>query len=98
MQGLKNRRILASGEIDLRVRNEAKVAALQIGDFELTLPSRLVILLKNCYYFPAMSVNIISVPCLDLDRFVFIIKNNVIFIHREGIFYGKALLSNGLIF
>ena len=43
-----------------------------------------------------MSRNIISVSCLDMDGFVFIIKNNVISIHREDIFCGNALLSNGL--
>ena len=31
-----------------------------------------------------------------MDGFVFIIKNNVISIHREDMFYGNALLSNGL--
>ena len=31
-----------------------------------------------------------------MDGFVFIIKNKVISIHREDIFYGNALLSNGL--
>ena len=43
-----------------------------------------------------MSRNIISVSCLYMDRFFFIIKNNVISIHREGMFYGNVLLSNGL--
>ena len=61
------------GEVDLRVGNRARVAALEIGDFELTLPSGLIILLKNCYYTPAMSRNIISVSCLDMDGFVLLL-------------------------
>ena len=88
--------IEGSSEVNLRVGNEARVAALEIGDFDLTLPSRLVILLKNYYYVLAMSRNIISVLCLDLDGFTFIIKNNVISIHHEDIFYGNALLTNGI--
>ena len=96
MQGLRNRKILARGEVNLRVGNGARVSALEIGNFELTLPSGLVILLKNCYYVPAMSRNIISVSRLELDGFVFIIKNNVISIHRKDMFYGNALLSNDL--
>ena len=96
MQGLINKRTLAKGEVDLRVGNEARVAALEIGNFDLTLPSGLVILLKNCYYVPAMSRNIISVSCSDMDGFIFIIKDNVIPIHREDMFCGNALLSNGL--
>ena len=43
-----------------------------------------------------MSRNVIWVSCLDLDEFVFIIKNNVISIHRKDIFYGNVLLNNGL--
>ena len=96
VQGLRNRRTLARGEVDLRVGNGAKVAALEIGDHHLTLPSGLVFHLNNCYYVPPMSRNIISVSCLDLDGFTFIIKNNVIKIHQEDILYANALLSNGL--
>ena len=62
----------------------------------MSLPSGLVILLKNCYFVPAMSRNLISVSCLDMDGFSFIIQNNVISIHCEGIFYVNGLLSNGL--
>ena len=52
--------------------------------------------MKNCYYVPTMSSNTISVSCLDMDGFTFIIKNNSITFHREDIFYGNVLLSNGL--
>ena len=96
IRGLRNRKILVKGEADLRVGNKARVTALEIEDFDLTLPSGLVIILKNCYYVPTMSRNIISVSCLDMDRFVFIIKNNVTSIHREDMFYGNALPTNGL--
>ena len=78
MQGLRNRRTLTEGEVDLRVGNGARVAALEIGNYSLSLPSGLVILLKNCYFVLAMSRNIISVSCLDMDGFSFIIQNNMI--------------------
>ena len=39
VQGLKNSRDLAKGEVDLRVGYGAKVAALAVGTFVLTLPS-----------------------------------------------------------
>ena len=96
VQGLRNRRVLMKGEVDLRVGNGAKVAALEQGDYELTLPSGLVILLRNCYYVPAMSRNIISISCLDLDGYSFVIENNKITIHRNDIYYGNAILDNGL--
>ncbi|KAH7665793.1 RNA-directed DNA polymerase protein [Dioscorea alata] len=43
VQGLRNRRVLKKGEVDLRVGNAARVAAMEIGDYSLTLPSGLVI-------------------------------------------------------
>ena len=76
MQGLKNSRSLAKGEVDQRVGNGARVATLAVGTYYLSLPSRLVLELDNCYYVPAMSRNIISISCLDMVGFSFIIKNN----------------------
>ena len=84
------------GEVDLWIGNGAKVATLEQGDYELILPSGLVILLRNCYYVPAMSRNIISISCLDLDSYSFFIENNKITIHRNDIYYGNAILDNGL--
>ena len=96
MQGLRNRRLLGKNEVDLRVGNGARVAAMEIGDYHLTLPSGLCIVLNNCYYVPAMSRNIISVSCLDNDEFDFVIKNGNAHIRRQGISYGNAMLQNGL--
>ena len=55
---------MAKGEVDLRVGNGAKVVALAVGTYELTLPSGLIIQLENCYYVPAISRNIIFVSCV----------------------------------
>ena len=96
VQGLKNSRSLAKGEVDLRVGNGAGVAALGVGTYYLLLPSGLVLELDNCYYVPAMSRNIISISCLDMVGFSFIIKNNTCSIYYGDIFYGDAHLSNGL--
>ena len=76
--------------------NGARVAVLAVGVYDLTLPSGLVFQLKNCYYVPTVSRNIISLSCLDMDGFHFIIKNNIISIYIADIFYGNAHLSNGL--
>ena len=96
VQGLLSSRSLAKGEVDLRVGNGARVTALAVGVYDLTLPSRLVFQLKNCYYVSAVSINIISVSCLDVDGFYFIIKNNIFSIYNTEIFYGNSHLSNGL--
>ena len=66
MQGLKNSRSLAKGEMDLRVGNGARVVVLTVGTYYLSLPSGLVLELDNCYYVPAMSRNIISISCLNM--------------------------------
>ena len=86
VQGLQRSRSLAKGEVDLRVGNGARVAALAVGVYDLTLPSGPVFQLKNCYYVPAVSRNIISVSFLDVDGFHFIIKNNIFSIYNADIF------------
>jgi hypothetical protein len=47
VQELKESRELAKGEVDLRVGNGARVAALAVGTYNLALPSGLIIQLKN---------------------------------------------------
>ena len=43
VQDVKRSRILAKGEVDLRVGNGARVAALAVGTYDITLPSGLVL-------------------------------------------------------
>ena len=76
--------------------NGARVAALAVGVYDLTLPNGLIFKLKNCYYVRTVSRNIISISCLDVDGFHFIIKNNIFSIYNADIFYRNAHLSNGL--
>ncbi|PKI48303.1 hypothetical protein CRG98_031305, partial [Punica granatum] len=75
VQDLRNSRSLAKGEVDLRVGNGARVAALTVGTYHLSLPTGLVLDLDDCYYVPAISRNIISISCLDKKGFCFTIKN-----------------------
>ena len=69
VQELQRSRTLAKGEVDLRVGNGARVAALAVGTYYLSLPSGLVLELENCFYVPAICRNIISVSCLDKKGF-----------------------------
>ena len=82
--------------MDLRVGNGARVVTLAVGTYELTLPSGLVLNLKNCYYVPTMCRNIIYVSCLDKKGFEFIIRNNKCNIYHNNIFYGYAPRTSGL--
>ena len=63
--------------MDLRIGNRARVAAVEIGDYLLTLPSGLVLELNDSYYVPAMCRNIISISCLDTSGFDFTISNSI---------------------
>ncbi|KAG8651798.1 hypothetical protein MANES_06G022851v8 [Manihot esculenta] len=62
VKGLKMSRKLKKGDVDLLVGNEARVAALAVGIYELVLPNELF-------------RNIISVYVLDDEGFSFLIKN-----------------------
>ncbi|KAK8597134.1 hypothetical protein V6N12_065610 [Hibiscus sabdariffa] len=96
VQGLHMRRNLAKGDMDLRVENGARVAALAVGTYVLSLPSGLVLNLENCYFVPSLTKNIISVSCLDKIGFEIIIKNNCCSFYLNNLFYGSAQLINGL--
>ncbi|KAK8669752.1 hypothetical protein V6N13_107176 [Hibiscus sabdariffa] len=52
VQGLHMGRNLAKGDVDLRVGNGARVAALAVGTYVLSLPSGLVLNLENYYFVP----------------------------------------------
>ena len=54
----------------LRIENGARVAAVAVGTYPLRLPSNLDLVLKDCYYVPAASRNLISVSCLALEGYV----------------------------
>ena len=95
MQGLKNIRMLEDGDVDLRVGNRARVAALAIGTYEVTLPSGLLLVLNNCFYVPVLSRNIISISCLDNEGFNFLIFDKFS-IYKNDMLYYTALSFNGL--
>ncbi|KAK8554175.1 hypothetical protein V6N12_031146 [Hibiscus sabdariffa] len=96
VQGLHTRRNLAKGDVDLRVGNGERVAALAVGTYVLSLPSGLILNLENCYFVPSLTKNIISVSCLDKIGFEIIIKNNSCSFFYDNLFYGSAQLINGL--
>ena len=96
MQALKHRRMLGKGEVQLRVGNGANVAAVAVGCVELHLPSGLVMELKNVYFVPSISRNIISISCMDMDGFCFTIKDGCCSFNRDGLYYGCSYIRNGL--
>ena len=96
MQGLVRHRSVARGEVDIRVGNKARVAALAVGTMQLQLPSGFVLELDNCYYVPVLSRNIISASCLMKQGYVSNIKNNGCSLYLNDMFHGFAPVQAGL--
>ena len=61
--GTINSRKLRNKEVQLRVGNGARVAAVTTGRIELYLPSGLIMELENVYFVPSIFRNIISISC-----------------------------------
>jgi len=96
LQGLRNIKPLVKGDVDLRVGNGAKVAAVSVGTYVIQLPSGFELFLNNCYYVPSLSKNIISVSVLARDGFSFAIKDNSCIFSLNDMIYGKAVSINGI--
>jgi hypothetical protein len=83
--------------LDVHVDTGAKVAAIAVGTFHLSLPSGLVLKLNNCYCISALCKNIMSSSCLEeIDGYEIIIKKKCCSIYYNDIFYAYCPLVNGL--
>ena len=96
LQGLKRSRSLARGEVDIRVGNGSRVAAVAVGTMPLSLPSGLVLELNNCYCIPALCKNVISASCLQAEGYGFRSVDNGCLVYYKDIFYVHAPMMNGL--
>jgi hypothetical protein len=97
LQGLSLTIRFAKGELDVRVSNGAKIAAIAAGTYHLPLHSGLVLGLNNCYCIPTLCKNIICSSCLEeVDGYDIIIKKRHCSIYYNGIFYAHCPLMNGL--
>src|SRR3954471_13449603 len=74
----------------------SSVDVITIGTLPLHLSSGLVINLNNSYLVPALSMNIVSRSCLMRSGYSFKSENNGCSIYMNDIFYGHALVMNGL--
>ena len=96
LQGLVRTRSVARGEVDIRVGNTARVAALEVGTMQLHLPSGFLMELNNCYYVPVLSRNIISASCLMRQGYESSIKNNGCSLYLNDMFHAFAPVQDGL--
>jgi hypothetical protein len=97
LQGLRLSRRFTKDELDVRIGNGAKVVAIAIDTYHLSLPLGLVLELNNCYCIPVLCKNIISSSCLEeVDGYEIIIKNKCCSLYYNDIFYAHYPLMNGL--
>ena len=71
-------RSVERGEVDFRVGNNARVAAMAVGTMQLHLPLGFVLELSICYFVPSLSRNILSPSCLMKDGYSLRVKTMVV--------------------
>jgi hypothetical protein len=82
--------------VDLHVGNGAKVVALVVETYNLTLLSRMLLNLDNCYFVSVLTRSIVSISYLDLNGFKFIIEKKCCSFYNNNIHYGSGNYINSL--
>ncbi|GJW35949.1 hypothetical protein Tco_0058869 [Tanacetum coccineum] len=95
-QGLRASRKLKPGALSLYVGNGQREAVEAIGNFDLSLPSGLVIVLNNCHYAPSITRGVISVSRLYEDGFINRFVNNTIQVSKNNMVYFSAIPRDGI--
>ncbi|GJY74199.1 retrotransposon protein, putative, ty1-copia subclass [Tanacetum coccineum] len=95
-KGLRGSRKLKPGALSLYVGNGQRATVEVIRSFHLCLPTRLVIVLKNCHYAPSITRGIISVSRLYDDGYVNRFVDNKIQVSRNNIVYFSAIPRDGI--
>jgi hypothetical protein len=69
LQGFVSRRTRLRGERSIRVTNGVETEVEAIEELPLELNNGFILHLHNVLYVPSLSRNLISLSCLDDDRF-----------------------------
>ena len=80
----------------LCIENRARVVAVAVKIYPLRLPSGLNLVLKDYYYVPTASRNLISVSCLALEGYVISFLKDHCNILYERNKIASGFLINGL--
>ncbi|GJY52570.1 zinc finger, CCHC-type containing protein [Tanacetum coccineum] len=94
--GLRESRKLKPRALSLYVGNGQREAVESIGNFDLSLPSELVIVLNNCHYAPSITRGVISVSRLYENSFINRFVNNAIQVSRNNMVYFSAIPRDGI--
>ena len=96
MQGLQKIRKLSRNEVMMRVNNGDGIAAQAVRVMSLSLPSRFILELNNCYFIPKLCKNIIFGSSLISDGYSYKSEDNCCSIYYKDMFYGFAPIVGGL--
>jgi transposase InsO family protein len=96
LQGLRNRRKLKPGALQLFVGNGLPAAVEAIGEFHLVLPSGLSIVLDNCHFAPSITRGVISVSLLKNQGYVNVFNDISISVSKNNVHYFDAIPCNGI--
>nr|GEV22219.1 zinc finger, CCHC-type [Tanacetum cinerariifolium] len=94
--GLKGSRKLKPNALSLYGGDGQCAAIKAIRSYNLSLPSRLVIVLNNCHYAPSITRGIILVSCLYDDGYVNYFVDNSIQVSRNNMVYFSAVLRDSI--
>ena len=84
-------------DVDLRLANGIRVAALVVRTYHLLLSSGFELILDDCYYVPSLRKNIISIFYIVEQGFeVSIKKNKGCYLYLNNNFYCSGLNLNGI--
>jgi hypothetical protein len=97
MQGMVNTRSMARGEVDIRVKNKAKVFVMDAWTMQHRLPSGFNMELSTCYYVHVSSQDVVSASCLMRQVYESNIKNNDCPLLLNKMFHGYVHVHDGLI-
>jgi hypothetical protein len=95
MQGMRRSRSVER-EVDFRVGNNARVAALSVRTMQLHLLAGFILELNNCYFVPSLILSIVSPSCLMKDGYSFASENNGCMISKNEMFVAFASIVNEL--
>ncbi|GJT14833.1 hypothetical protein Tco_0873539 [Tanacetum coccineum] len=95
-QGLRASRKLKPEALSLYVGNGQREAVETIENFDLSLPSGLVIVLNNCHYASSITRGVILVSHLYEDGFINRFVNNTIKVSRNNMVYFSVIPKDGI--
>ncbi|GKA94336.1 hypothetical protein Tco_0816374 [Tanacetum coccineum] len=90
LQGLRRSKKLKHRALSLYIGNGMRPAVETIGNFDLILPSGLIIVLNNYHFAPTVTMGVVSISCLVENGYIHTFTNNGISVSKDN---GYALES-----